>query len=454
MIGTMRLSELTERLGARLHQGDAEFHRLTTDTRNAHKGDLFLALRGERFDAHDFLEEAVARGVCGLVVEQRFAELDLPQLVVPDTLEALGQIAAANRDRFTGPLVAITGSSGKTTVKTMLAAILTRSGAVLATRGNLNNHIGVPLTLLELEATHDYAVIEMGASGPGEIASYCRWARPGMALINNVMPAHIEGFGSLEGVASAKGEIYASLPEEGLAIINLDEPFVESWRARLTARRELTFALENPAADCRAEAIHYRPDGVDFTLVTPSGKAQVHLPVPGEHSVRNALAASTAALAMGQSPEAIARGLESFEPIAGRMAARRGWGGALIIDDSYNANPGSVRAAIDVLAAHSGTRILVLGDMGELGENGAQLHREVGARASERGIDQLITLGPLSAEAAQSFGPGACSYDSHLAVIEALKAQLDDNTQVLIKGSRSAGMDQVVRGLANTGDNT
>lgn len=452
MIDSMTLSALVSRFGGELVHGDAEFNRLSTDTRSLQKGDLFLALRGERFDGHDFLETAAHRGASGLVVDAVVDGLNIPQWRVPDTLTALGQIAAANRDRFTGPLVAITGSSGKTTVRTMLAGILVRAGGVLATRGNLNNHIGVPLTLLELEARHEYAVIEMGASGPGEIASYCRWARPDVALINNVMPAHIEGFGSVEGVARAKGEIYDALSENGTAVINLDDAFAPHWLSRLGDQRVIGFSLNQTDADCHALDIEHRADGAVFTLVAGGETARVALAAPGEHSIRNALAAAGCALALGLSAQAIARGLESFEPVAGRMSARRGWGGALIIDDSYNANPGSVKAAIEVLAAHEGSRILVLGDMAELGEHSAELHREVGERARDRGLEQVVTLGPLSAHTAAAFGDGGSNYRSHEAVIEALKSELDGQTRVLIKGSRSAGMDRVVRGLSETGD--
>ncbi|WP_347330809.1 UDP-N-acetylmuramoyl-tripeptide--D-alanyl-D-alanine ligase [Marinimicrobium locisalis] len=452
MIDTMTLSALARRFGGEVVHGDAEFNRLSTDTRTLQAGDLFLALRGERFDGHDFLEVAARRQVSGLVVETVAEDLDLPQWRVPDTLTALGQIAAANRDRFTGPLVALTGSSGKTTVRTMLAGILVRAGAVLATRGNLNNHIGVPLTLMELEANHEYAVIEMGASGPGEIASYCRWARPDVALINNVMPAHIEGFGSVEGVARAKGEIYEALSEKGTAVVNLDDAFAPDWLKRLGEQRIIGVSLDKTEAHCHARDIEYRAEGVVFTLVAGNETARVALAAPGEHSVRNALAAAGCALALGLSAQAIARGLESFEPVAGRMSARRGWGGALIIDDSYNANPGSVKAAIEVLAAHEGRRILVLGDMGELGEHSAELHREVGERARVRGLEQVVTLGPLSAHTAAGFGEGGSNYGSHEAVIEALKGELDGQTRVLVKGSRSAGMDRVVRGLSDTGD--
>lgn len=452
MIGSMRMSDLVERLNARLSGGDARFERVSTDTRSAQPGDLLVALKGERFDAHNFLDEAADKGVCGLVVEAQAPDIALPQLVVADSQVALGELAAANRDRFEGPLVAITGSCGKTTVKTMLAAILVRLGNVLATRGNYNNHIGVPLTLLELQAKHHFAVIEMGASGPGEIASYCRWARPDISLVNNVMAAHIKGFGSLEGVAKSKGEIYQGLQPRGLGVINLDEPYAPDWKALLGERKQLTFSLNKPEADCRARAVTHRSSGSDFILVTPIGEAQVKLQAPGEHQLRNALAAACCALALGQTPEAIARGLESFEPVAGRMSAQRGWGGAWIIDDSYNANPGSMLAAIEVLAAHPGQRFLVIGDMAELGEGAPVLHRQVGERARAKGIERLLTLGPLSAEAARAFGPGASQHESHQEVIDTLKGELGEASRVLIKGSRSAAMERVVQGLTDTGE--
>lgn len=452
MIGPMMLSELAQRFGGDLLNGDAEFQRLGIDTRTIRHGDLFLAIKGERFDGHDFAETAVERGACALVVAKPLPELAVPQWVVPDTLPALGQIAKVNRERFAGPLVAITGSSGKTTVKTMLAGILVRAGSVLATRGNLNNHIGVPLTLLELEAHHQYAVIEMGASGPGEIASYCQWASPDVALINNVMPAHVEGFGSVAGVARAKGEIYQALPMDGTAVINQDDAFAEGWLQTLPSQRIVSVSLNNERCDCFAQDIHYRPDGTTFTLVVAKEQARVQLVAPGEHNVRNALAAAGCAYALGLSAQAIARGLEGFEPVAGRMSACRGWGGALIIDDSYNANPGSVRAAIDVLASQPGRRILVLGDMGELGEHSAPLHDEVGALARERGVDRLLTLGPLSAGAAKMFGEGAETFPDHDTMIEALKGELNGDTRVLIKGSRSAEMDRIVRGLSESGE--
>lgn len=456
MIGTLSLALLAkylpESLAPQMLHGDADFDSVSTDTRTVKSGDLFVALRGERFDAHQFLDQALERGVCGLVLEEARPDLKLPQLIVHDSLTAMGQIGALNRDLFTGPLTAITGSSGKTTVKTMLAGILSEVGDTLATRGNLNNHIGVPLTLMELETRHQFAVIEMGASGPGEIAYLCQLARPEIALINNVMPAHIEGFGSLEGVAKAKGEIYSGLSPQGTAIINLDDHYAPRWRSQMVGRKVIGFSLYEPSADCRAENVHYGVDSISFTLITPEGDIALKLNAAGEHNLRNALAAASCALAAGASLAQIDAGLRSFTPVAGRMSQQRGWRNALIIDDSYNANPGSVRAAIDVLAKHAPERILVLGDMGELGEEGPAQHRQIGACAQASGVNRLLTLGPLSALAAESFGPGAQSFESRDELIDELKAFLQEKSTVLIKGSRSTRMDLVVAGLLDPGE--
>jgi UDP-N-acetylmuramoyl-tripeptide--D-alanyl-D-alanine ligase len=460
MMVSMTLSQLatefSETLGAQLHQGDASFTRVSTDTRRLNAGDLFVALRGENFDAHDFLADA-AHKACALVVEKLDPAIALPQLVVRDTLLALGQIAVLNRAAFSGPLVAITGSSGKTTVKTMLAAILRECGPTLATEGNLNNHIGVPLTLLKLASEHRYAVIEMGASAAGEIAYLCGLARPDAALVNNVMPAHIEGFGSIEGVAAAKGEIYQGLSESGTMVVNLDEPFAGQWLAEKEGAKVLGFSLRDSAADfyvrtkgeSAAEGDHERQR---FTLVTPAGEQSVELCAPGDHNLRNALAAAACAYAVGASNEQIGAGLGTYIPIAGRMNRQYGHAGAVIIDDSYNANPGSVRAAIDVLATQPLRSILVLGDMAELGDESAALHTDIGAYASTSGVQELFTHGLLSRHASDAFGEGAQHFSDRDSLIQALKEQVDAQTCVLIKGSRSARMELVVRALIDSGE--
>ncbi|MGK2915234.1 MAG: UDP-N-acetylmuramoyl-tripeptide--D-alanyl-D-alanine ligase, partial [Porticoccaceae bacterium] len=442
--------------GGTLLYPDCHFRSVSTDTRSLQAGDLFVALRGERFDAHRFLASA-ARQACGLVVERPDKNLVIPQWVVPDTTLALGQLAALARDQFTGTLVAITGSSGKTGVKNMVAAILRHSGPVLATRGNLNNHIGVPLTLFELAAEHRFAVIEMGASGPGEIAYLCRIARPSVAMINNVLPAHVEGFGSIAGVAAAKGEIYRGLSAAGVAVLNLDEPWGAEWRQNLPCVNTLTFSAAGRTADFTARDVVLDSEGrASFTLSTPQGEISVQLRVAGRHNLGNALAAAACAAAAGAGLGHIAAGLAAVTPAAGRMEFKHGRGGSRIIDDSYNANPGSVKAAIDSLAGFAGRRLLVLGDMAELGILAKSLHREIGRHAAEQKIDQLWAVGPLSACAVDTFGVQGRHFADKRSLTTALVSLLAEKdgaeaVTVLVKGSRSAGMEDIVNAITTTG---
>jgi len=458
MIASLLLSQVAEfcraSLNAELHNGDTEFTQVNTDTRNLVSGQLFVALRGERFDAHDFLTQAAEKNVCGLVVEKFDATIALPQLVVKDTLLALGQIAAMNRAAFKKPVLAITGSSGKTTVKTMLADILHQCGNVHATKGNLNNHIGVPLTLLQLTASHDFAVIEMGASAIGEIAYLCSLAQPQVAMINNVMPAHIAGFGSIEGVAEAKGEIYKALTEKDTAVINIDDKFSAQWLAESTSNI-FKVSLNKTAADCRAEDICYLADAVEFNLVIKNQTIRIQVNSPGEHSVRNALMASAMAYVAGAGLKDIQAGLANFSAVGGRMSRHSGLNHSCVIDDSYNANPGSVRVAIDVLSARKGIRILVLGDLGELGENAPALHAELGVYARQKNIDHFFTLGVLSEYASRAFGiqAGQHHFTERDSLIARLKILAAPTTTILIKGSRSANMDLVAAALCSIGDN-
>jgi len=453
MIAPMSLVQVEEfcraSLNAVLHNGNASFTCVNTDTRTLVAGELFVALRGENFDAHNFLSHAADKHVCGLVVEKFDPSITLPQLVVSDTLLALGQIAALNRSAFTGKLLAITGSSGKTTVKTMLADILHECGEVLATKGNFNNHIGVPLTLLQLQAQHQYAVIEMGASAIGEIEYLCSLAKPLVSMVNNVMPAHIQGFGSIDGVAKAKGEIYKQLPENGTAVVNLDEHYASQWLPQINVN-VVTVSLADAGANCFAKNIVFGSDYVEFTLVIQQQETSIYINALGEHSVRNALMAAAMAFAVGASVSQIKNGLENFAPVSGRMSRHVGVNSALVIDDSYNANPGSVRAAIDVLAAKQGQRILVLGDLAELGDDAAGLHAALGAYAKYK-IDKLFTLGVLSRHASEAFGDAgsALNFTSREALIEQLKKVATPNTTLLIKGSRSAKMDLVVNALCS-----
>jgi len=458
MIAPLSLSQVADycrsSLNAELRNGDATFSKVNTDTRTLSAGDLFVALRGENFDAHNFLTQAAEKNVCGLVVEKHDATIKLPQLVVKDTLLALGQIAAMNRNAFVKPLLAITGSNGKTTVKTMLAEILRECGNVHATKGNLNNHIGVPLTLLQLTAEHDFAVIEMGASAIGEIAYLCSLAKPHVTMVNNVMPAHISGFGSIEGVAQAKGEIYQSLGIEDTAVINIDDNFAHQF-LNSTQSKIIKVSLNNSVADCYAQDIQSSQDSVAFELNLQSQKIDVVVNALGDHSVRNALMAAAMAYSVGATLQQIKQGLENFSPVGGRMSRHRGVNQALIIDDSYNANPGSVRAAIDVLSSYQGQRILVMGDLAELGENENELHASLGDYARTKKIDHFFSLGKLSKYASDAFGnqDGVHHFTDRDQLISQLKDIATSNTTILIKGSRSAKMDLVVSALCSIGDN-
>lgn len=458
MIAPLFLSQVADflrtDLPAQLAGDDVSFTRVTTDSRQLQPGDLFIALRGERFDGHDFLQVAANQGAVGLVIEKHEPSIALPQLIVSDSLLALGQIAALNRKAFHGPLIAITGSAGKTTVKTMVASILRECGNVLVTQGNLNNHIGVPLTLLRIDAAHEYAVIEMGASAIGEIAYLCTLGQPDVAMINNVMPAHIEGFGSIEGVAQAKSEIYSGLQRDGTAIVNVDDAFAAQWLRQLGSKKIITVSFAQQSADCYAQQVVYTADSVSFTLVLQQASVEIELNALGEHSVRNALAAAACASAVGANLQQIQRGLAAFAPVGGRMSRHTGATGELIIDDSYNANPGSMRAAINVLVAQPNNTILVLGDMGELGEREAELHAEIGTYARERGVHTLVAVGPLSKHASDAFGPAALHFNNQADLINALKARVNADTTLLVKGSRSAKMDLVVRALCEGSSDT
>ena len=461
MIRAQNLQEILDFIGshavrgltAQLQNGNASFARVNTDTRTLAEGDLFVALKGERFDAHDFIQQAVDKKPCALVVERYFPDVNLPQLVVNDSLLALGQIAAFNRSLFSGPLIAITGSSGKTTVKTMLANILQQAGETHATRGNFNNHIGVPLMLLQLTADHKFAVIEMGASGPNEIAYLCELAKPDVTMINNVMPAHIEGFGSIEGVAKAKGEIYQALSFGQTAVVNLDDKFANGWLQQLDQKSVsvIKVSLENKTADVFASHVQLDTpsgefSGIQFQLSYQGQSLAVDMSAQGEHNVRNALMASACALALKIDLKNIQQGLQNFSPVAGRMARYQGVSGSQIIDDSYNANPGSVRAAIDVLArAEHG--VLVLGDLAELGDNAAELHAELGDYARQKNIQQLFTLGKLSEHLSRRYGQGAEHFTDRELLISRLQQIARPGMTYLIKGSRSARMELIVQAL-------
>jgi UDP-N-acetylmuramoyl-tripeptide--D-alanyl-D-alanine ligase len=453
----MRLSEAAFALGVE-HQGeDVMLTRVCTDSRAVAAGDLFVALRGDRFDGHAYCADAQAAGaVCALVdvPGAAYVPANLPLVVVNDTLKGLGQLARAWRSRFSIPLVALTGSSGKTTVKEMLAAILNvvAPGAVLATRGNLNNEIGVPLTLLDLRETHRCAVIEMGMNHAGEISRLTAMARPDVALVNNAGHAHVGMLGSVEAVARAKGEIFEGLSKDGTAIINADDAYAPLWQELSNKNNHLTFGLDGSAQVTARYTLS--PGGSDIRLFTPRGEVRVQLHAPGVHNVRNALAAGAAALALDVALDDIAAGLAAYAGVKGRLQRKAGIAGAAIIDDTYNANPESVRAAIEVLAQMPGERILVLGDMGELGERGIDAHRQAGAYAGAQGIHALYALGEASRFAVEAFGTGARHFDAAEALAQELNCRLAPGVTVLVKGSRFMRMERVVEALTADGATT
>jgi UDP-N-acetylmuramoyl-tripeptide--D-alanyl-D-alanine ligase len=439
-----RLSDAARRLGVPLQGADALFARVVTDTRALKPGDLFVALVGEHHDAHEFLAEAAAKGAVGALVS-RPVDAPIAQLLVPDTLAALQRYAASWRRHFGGPVIGVTGSNGKTTTKQLLAAVFAARGPVLATEGNLNNHIGVPLTLCKLGREHRTAVIEMGANHPGEIALLARLARPSVGLVTQAGDAHLEGFGSREGVARAKGELFVAL-NGGVAIINADDAYAQLWTQLAGDNRIVSFGFA-AHADVRAENLRAAADGSRFRLLTPDGEVEVSLPLPGRHNVANALAAAAAGYALGLDTATIAQGLAQVEAPKGRVAIKTSASGARLIDDSYNANPTSLNAAMELLAREPGERLLVLGDMAELGPEALRLHAEAGRRARALGLDGLLTLGPLSAEAAKAYGPGAQAYNDLDALIAALRGRLAAGSTALVKGSRSARMERVVAAL-------
>ena len=420
---------------------------VSTDTRAVKPGELFVALRGDSHDAHDFIDRALAAGASALMIDRWTHGCRAPVLWVGDTRRGLGEIAAGWRRRFELPVIAVTGSNGKTTVKEMIASVLgawVGEAARLATRGNLNNDVGVPLTVLRLDASHRAAVIELGMNRPGEIAWLARIAQARVALVNNAQREHQEFLGSVEATARENGEAIAALPADGVAVYPGDDVHAPIWHALAAGRRTLTFGTDAACAVRAAPAS--RPDGFEMTI--EGAPLAVSLAIDGAHNVRNALAAAACCHAIGVPAATIAAGLAVFRPASGRLRRVAATTGAAVIDDSYNANPDSVRAAIDVLAQHAAPRILVLGDMAEVGDEGPAYHAEVGAYAKQRGIDRLLAFGPASAATAAAFGDGA----EHLATIEdaCWRATRLASAQatVLVKGSRSMRMERVVRALA------
>ncbi|MBU8975564.1 UDP-N-acetylmuramoyl-tripeptide--D-alanyl-D-alanine ligase [Lysobacter sp. MMG2] len=425
---------------------------IATDTRALPKqgAALFVALKGERFDGHDHVAKAAQAGVAAALVS-RDVDAPVAQIVVADTERALADFAAAvHRERLSEgnaqKVVAITGSNGKTSVKALTLSILQRVGVTYATPGNRNNEIGLPLAVIDAPEGVQFAIYEMGAGKPGDIAYLTDIARPDVSIVNNIAPGHLERMGSLLGVADTKAAIYDALPADGVAVINADDAFAPYFAERAHGRRLLRFGLE-ASADITARNIEALADGSRFVLVTPQGEAAIALALPGRHNVSNALAAAGLALSAGASLEAVAEGLNAARPVAGRLISHRLENGAVIIDDSYNANPGSLAAAIDTLAAGGGESWLVLGDMRELGADAEAMHAEAGRRAKGAGIRRLYTLGPYSAAASAAFGEGARHFETHTALAQALGNELHDGVRVLVKGSRGSAMDRIVAAL-------
>ncbi|HEX5959653.1 MAG TPA: UDP-N-acetylmuramoyl-tripeptide--D-alanyl-D-alanine ligase [Rhodanobacteraceae bacterium] len=442
---SLRLKEIAVWTRGLLQGPDAGVCGVSTDSRTLKPGEVFVALVGERHDGHDHAAQAAARGAVGAIVT-RHVEVDLPQIVVADTLHALGDLASAVRAQRDVTVLGITGSNGKTSVKALAARILSRHGRTHANSGSFNNEIGVPLTLLAMPEDTRYAVLEMGAGKPGDIAYLAAIARPRIGLVNNVAPAHLERMHTLEGIAETKGAMYQALPPDGVAVINADDAFAMYFAGLAGARRCLRFGLD-ASADVAAADLALEAGSSRFTLRTPAGDAPVRLPLPGRHNIANAAAAAALALAVDVPLDDIVAGLQSAEAVGGRLLRRESTRGWVVFDDSYNANPGSTQAALATLALQPGERWLVLGDMGELGPDAEVLHARVGRSARGCGIERLYSVGTLAARAAEAFGEGARGFADQVALVAALRRDLHPGVNALVKGSHASHMEHVVAAL-------
>lgn len=449
----MKLSQAAQLLQTKPITTDVEFHGVSTDTRTIQPGNLFIAIKGPHFDGHDFIAQAIAKNAAAIMLERPCNSSPLPYLQVENTIKAMGELAAHQRAQFNIPVIGLTGSCGKTTTRALIASILSEAGETLFSESSYNNEIGVPLTLLRLEKKHQYAVIEMGANHFGEIAYLTHIVKPTLALITNAAAGHLEGFGSIDGVCKAKGEIFQGLSHDGTGILNADDPHFSDWEKILMPRKLISFSLDKPAP-IHAKQITIDADGKPhFILVTPSSQINIDLPLLGHHNVANALAAAAAAYVLNIPLSTIKSGLEKASAVTRRLKHYTAENGAYLIDDSYNANPLSVAAAINILAQRPGEKILVLGDMRELGEQTATAHREIGKKALEAGIDHLYTYGNsdnASVLATQTFGDRAQHFTDQTALIALLKTSLLPSMSVLVKGSLSMKMDRVVKALINT----
>lgn len=450
----MKLSQLAGILKGELKGADIEYTGVSTDTRTIVPNALFVAIKGPHFDAHEFAAVAKEKDAAAILVQKPIS-VDMPYVLVSDTVKALGQLAAFHRQQFNIPIIAITGSCGKTTVKTMTSNILTYCGSVLFPESSFNNEIGLPLTVLKLTSAHQYAVLEMGTNHFGEIAYLTHIARPTVATITNAGPAHLEGLGDVQGVSRAKGEIFQGLTTDGIGIINADDTYAKYWESLVHQHTQqsndqssiLYFGLENKA-DVTAKNIRLNNLAkACFTLLTPLGETDIQLPLLGRHNVMNALTAAACAIAVGAPLSAIKQGLETVIPVKRRLNEYQSYNGAQVIDDSYNANPLSFKAAIETLAGRQGEKVVVLGDMKELGPQANAYHRELGLTAQRLGINKLLAYGEFAQAAAEGFGPNAEYFSDQNLLIEALKSILHPQMTVLIKGSLSTGMDRVVKAI-------
>lgn len=441
-----QLSQIARWSGGRLEGDDVKVTGICTDSRKADSGSLFIALEGDRFDGHDFIDRDLPASA---LMVSRPVQDDRPRIVVDNTVEALGRLATAWRATLPTYVIGLTGSNGKTTVKEMLASIFACEGRTQYTQGNLNNHIGVPLTLLTIEPGHQFAIIEMGANHAGEIAVLTRMVQPQVALVNNAGPAHLEGFGDLPGVARAKAEIYSGLSDDGIAVVNADDDFSQDWIAINAGRKIIRFGMNHPAE------IQGEYHGGDLKVTTPQGHFEVQLALPGSHNAMNALAATAVALGAGIRIETVRQGLAAVKSVSGRLRQIRGDAGFTVLDDTYNANPASFRAGLEVLMEEPGAHWVVLGDMAELGDNGPDLHRSAGEQARNKGVDRLFTLGKLSHEATRAFGQGALHSPDFDALAGAVKRTAEVTARpltILVKGSRTMGLERLVRQLLPTPD--
>lgn len=454
MMRTMSLAGVTPLIRGTLKGKDLFFSRVSIDTRTLQPGDLYIALAGERFDGHDFIPDAVRAGACAVIAEHPL-ELEVPLIQVEDTRRALGVLAADNRQAFEGGVVAVTGSAGKTTTRAMLTMVFSGAGSVIATEGNLNNEIGAPLTLFRLSPGADFAIIELGASGVGEIAWTGSLTAPDVGIITNASEAHLSGFGSLENIVLAKGELIDTVSPDGTVVLNLDDAAFERWQERAGDRRVLSVSAEgNRNAVFHAHGIQEDADGVAFRMESDVwSPLELRIPLPGRHNVSNALLAAAAAFAQGLDPETVVNGLAQMTSVAGRLQPIALRPGITVLDDSYNANPASMDSALQTLARMPGRRIAMLGDMAELGHDAKDRHETVGARARELGIDLLMATGDYARAYERGFGEPTMIAETPEMLADQLWDQLDGATSILVKGSRSAGMDRAVAHLRKRNDN-